>query len=365
MSVLKTLVVISLSFSVLSAQKVPILALGIPLADHYAGIVAYERYKNKMKHADYKLLILPGPDLVRRYFRSYKEADVAFNVAPMVMDMYAKKPDFRWISLIHRDGNALVINKALDKKVHLDADKSKRIPDGQLAQALSDIKKETGKPVEIAVPSLMATHTTVLYKYLKDNNKTAALNSTDKDASLFIVKPPKSIAYLKAQTVRSTPSGFEQSLPWADVAETQDHGSIAWYSKDVMKHKGGHVECIIIAKDETISKKREALKEVIYYIHKAGLDIESARAKGGKELDDIINMIRKHIPMHTKDAIKQSLRTDIMAINYINLNVDENSKESFKKIMDLAFEAGFIKEKVDIATLSSNAFSTQITVHNN
>jgi NitT/TauT family transport system substrate-binding protein len=83
---------------------------------------------------------------------------------------------------------------------------------------------------------------------------------------------------------------------------------------------------------------------------------------GGKELDDIIKMIRKHIPMHTPEAIKQSLRADIMAINYKNLNVDTNSKESFSRIMDLAYEGGFIKEKIDIESLSNAEFTTDLTV---
>ena len=348
--------------STLIAQKVPIKAIAIPLADHYAGIIAYEKYKDKMKYADYKILILPGPKLVRRYFRSKKDADIAFNVAPMVMDMYAKNPNFRWVSLIHRDGNALAVNKSFNDYIHLNPDKTQRKADNKVANAIKAIKKNTHKTVEIAVPSLLATHTTVLYKYLKDHNLTFSIEQNIADVSLRIVKPPKSIAYLKTKTIQKKAAAFEQSLPWVDIIETQDRGYIAWYSKDVMKHKNGHVECIIIAKDEVIKKKTKALKEVIYFIHKAGLDIERARIHGGKEFDEIISMIRHHIPKHTVKAIKESLRPDIMAINYKNLNVDANAKESFRKIMDLAFEAKFIKTKIDIDALADEQFSTKITL---
>ena len=41
-------------------KKVRIKAIGIPLADHYAGVVAYEKYKKQMKFADFQLLLLPG-----------------------------------------------------------------------------------------------------------------------------------------------------------------------------------------------------------------------------------------------------------------------------------------------------------------
>ena len=351
-----------LSLNIYANDRVAIKAIAIPLADHYAGIIAYEKYRDKMQYAKYELMLLKAPALVRAYFYSQDDADIAFNVSPMVMDMFAQKPNFRWVSLIHRDGNALVINDIMNKEVKLGDDKTKRKPDSKIADSLSKFKKINGEAVECAIPSMLATHTTILYKYLKEHNKTMSLSKYDNpDLLLKIVKPPKSPVYLKKQTLRGEAAAFEQSMPWPEIANGDKKGYIAWYSKDVMKTKNGHVECIIIAKDATIKNKYKALKEVIYYIHKAGIDIEKARVHGGKELDKIIKMIRKHIPSHTKEAIVESLRSDIMAINYKHLNVDKNSKESFKEIMDLAYEAGFIKTKIDIESLADERFSTSIT----
>ncbi len=350
------------STTIYAGEKQTIKAIGIPLADHYAGIIAFEKYRSKMKYADYQLLLLPGPDFVRAYFRSEPDADIAFNVCPMVMDMFSEKPNFRWISLIHRDGNALAINEYMNKKVKLATDKAKRKPDGKVADALSEFKKENGKAVECAIPSPLATHTTVLYKYLRNHNKTMGFQKQNNvDFVLNIVQPPKSPAFLKRNTARNQPAAFEQSLPWVEVAERGGYGHVAWYSKDVMNHPRGHVECIIIAKDGVISKKRDALKEVIYFIHKAGQDIETARINGGQKMNEIIKMIQKHIPNHSSAAIKESFRPDLMVINYKNLNIDKQSKESFRKIMNLAFEAGFIKRKVNIDVLADESFSTEIT----
>ncbi len=72
-------------------------------------------------------------------------------------------------------------------------------------------------------------------------------------------------------------------------------------------------------------------------------------------------MIQKHIPQHTKDAIVESLRSDLNVINYMNLNVDDQSKDSLRKIMDLAIEAGFLKKKIDIDALADERFGTEIT----
>ncbi len=349
-----------------TVEKVRIKAIGIPLADHYAGIVALEKYQAQMKYADYQLLILKGPDLVRAYFCSEPDADIAFNVCPMVMDMYAKKPDFKWVSLIHRDGNALAINDLMNDQVKLERDKLKRKPDEKVANAFCALKKKNGEPVECAIPSPMATHTTILYKYLKDHNTTLGFHTAENvDVVLNVVKPPKSPAFLKKKATRNLPAAFEQSLPWAEVAENGNYGHVAWYSKDVMKHPNGHVECIIIAKDEVIKNKRDALKEVIYFIHKAGQDIEAARVNGGRELDEIIAMIQKHIPRHTRESILESLRPDLMVINYQNLNIDEESKESLRHIMNLALEAGFIKKEIDIEAFADESFATEITKNTN
>ncbi|MCK5096961.1 MAG: hypothetical protein KAR45_02600 [Desulfobacteraceae bacterium] len=343
--------------------KVRIKAIGIPLADHYAAIVAYEKYRHKMKYADFQLRLLPGPKLVRYYFRSEPDADIAFTVCPMVMDMFSEKPDFRWISLIHRDGNALAINNLMNSKVHLAVQKNARKPDARVAEAFAAFAREHGHPVHVGVPDPLATHTTVLYKYMKDHQKILSDNCrSDVDAAYKIVAPPKSPGFLKKHSVKNKPAAIEHSLPWPEIVDTGNYGHIAWYSKDVMDWPLGHVECIIIAKDQVIAKKKEALKEVIFFIHQAGYDIEVARWAGN--LDGIIKMIQKHIPKHTAEAITQSLRPDLNVINYRNLNIDDNAKGSLRQIMDLAVEAGFLKTKIDIDAMADESFGTQITIKN-
>ena len=79
-----------------AARKQVIKAIGLPLADHYPAIVALEKYGARMEHADYRFEMLPGPELVRARFRD-EDADMAFNVCPMVLDMFAEKPEFRSI----------------------------------------------------------------------------------------------------------------------------------------------------------------------------------------------------------------------------------------------------------------------------
>lgn len=341
------------------AEKIRIKALAIPLADHYAAIVAYEKYRNAMVHADFQLQFLPGPHLVRAYFNSEPDADIAFNVCPMVMDMFAEKPNFRWVSQIHRDGNCLCINQVMAQKIQLPADKRNRKPDAQIARAFIQYKQDSDQPVICAIPSPLATHATILYKYLKDNKiQLVQRDNGTTPVITRIIKPTQSPNFLRKSAVRNRPAVFEQSLPWGEIAESGGFGTVGWYSKDVMQHPNGHVECIIIAKDDVIRDKRRALQEVIDYIHQAGRDIEAARQAGGEAMDAVIRMIQTHIPSHSSDAIRESLRPDLMVINYRHLGVDKDAKWSIRQIMDLAVEAGFLKCEIDIDALADESFST-------
>jgi len=313
-----------------------------------------------MQKADFKIEQHKGWNLVRPRFLS-DDVDMAFMICPLAMKMFSEKPDFRWVSLMHRDGNALAVNDALNARIQLDDLRIRRKPDYKIAEAFKAAKELSGEPVICGVPSFLSTHTVVLYKYLKDHGLTLGLGfDRTKDVLAMEVAPPLSPFLIKQKNSRKIPAAFEQSLPWVDIVETQGFGKVAWYSRDVMPWPKGHVECITIAKDSCIQEKSEALREVIYYIHKAGLDIETARRKGGQDLIAISEMIRKHIPAHTQEAIFQSLRPDLNVINYYNLNVD---KKGLKQIMDYAIEGGILQQAVDIDAFADLDFSTEITKH--
>ncbi len=348
----------SAAFAQEADARQPIKAIYIPLADHYAGIVAYEKYRDRMQQADYTIERMKSWPLLRAYFMS-GEVDMAYIICPQAMDMFREDPKFRWVSLMHRDGNALAINDLLNDRIGLPRERLQRKPDAKVANALVAAKQLRGEPTECGVPHLHATHTVVLYKYLKDHGRTLGLGrGRDKDVVAIEVPPPKSPSFIKKKNSRGIPASFEQSLPWADVVETEGFGHVAWYSKDVMPWPNGHVECIAIATDDCIKNKAEALKEVVHYIHQAGLDIEQARHAGEAAMAPIVDMIRKHIPEHNADAIVQSLRSDLHVINYRNLNVD---KGGLRQIMDLAVEGGILRAPIDIDDFANEDFGTEMT----
>jgi NitT/TauT family transport system substrate-binding protein len=342
--------------------KEKIHAFYIPLADHYPAIIAYEKYRDKMKEADFTIQKQESWPSLQGQFNA-KKADIAFITSPIAMDMFTKNPNFRWISLIHRNGNALAINKEMEKFVNLAENRRDRKPTAQVAEAFVKAKESLKSPSIVAVPSLLATHVLILYKFLKDNGKTLGIGQKNKnvDVMAIAVPPPKSPDFLKLQDEQSHPASFEQSLPWADVVETGGFGKVAWYSKDVLPWPNGHVECLVIAQDESIKNKQAAVKEVIQYIHQAGMDIHNAQQSGEVELAKIADLIHKHIPIHSKEAIIQSLNKDLDVINYINLNIDQGG---LKQVMDLAIESGVLTQAIDINTFADEQFATQLTVHN-
>ncbi|SFC15913.1 ABC transporter substrate-binding protein [Pseudoalteromonas denitrificans] len=336
--------------------KKQIKALYIPLADHYAAVVAYEKYRDKMIHADFQIQQMKNWDLLRAYFQS-GEVDMAYVMSPLAMDMYTEKAHFRWIGLMHRDGNALAINDIIKQKINLAKNRIDRKPDQQVAKALNAFNQSSGKPIEIGMPHLLATHTVVLYRYLKEHGLTLSLNSNTQASVLAIsLAPPKAPAFIKSKSIRNKAAAFEQSLPWADVVETGGFGHVAWYSKDVMPWENGHVECIALATNHAISEKFEATQEVMNYIKLAGADIEQARTQGGEKLAEIVKIIRKHIPAHTKEAIIASLDPKLRVINYQSLNID---KPGLAQIMNLAVEGNILKQKINIDEFSDIRFDTK------
>ncbi|WP_022942129.1 ABC transporter substrate-binding protein [Psychromonas hadalis] len=343
----------SLSFSATLHAKQPIKALYIPLADHYAALVAYERYREQMKYANFEILKMKNWDLLRAYFQSGK-ADMAYVMSPLAMDMYSKQPNFKWIGLMHRDGNALAINKLIKDNIDLPKKRINRKPDKQVAYALQALHQSRKKSTQIAMPHLLSTHSVVLYKYLKNYGIELTLTKNNKiPVEAIAIAPPKAPAFIKGQSNRATPAAFEQSLPWADVVETGGFGYIAWYSKDVLPWENGHVECIALATDLAIKNKYLATKEVMDFIKIAGTDIEQARKIGGRALDEIVIIVQKHIPEHTRDAIIASLDPDLRVINYQSLNIDE---AGLKLIMNLALEADILKKSIDIELFSDHRF---------
>ncbi|MFT5163435.1 MAG: NitT/TauT family transport system substrate-binding protein [Alteromonadaceae bacterium] len=349
----------SLLFTGAATAKEAIHALYIPLADHYPAIVAHHRYAGEMKEADYSVEMMKNWPALSGKFMS-GQADIAFILSPLAMNMFAKKPNFKWVSLVHRDGNALAVNDIFLKDIPLAAKQVDRKPTADFANAASKWLASKGRPSISGVPSLQSTHTVVLYKYLKDHGKTMAVGRGKADVLAKAVAPPKSPAYIQNQGKNGDAASFEQSLPWAQIVEDQGFGKVVWYSKDVMKWDKGHVECIVIASDNAIKSKSAALKEVIHYVHKAGKDIQDAMASGGPSLNEIAKLVNSnYIKLHTVPAIEASLNGELGVINYVNLN---NDKPGLKMIMDLAVESGVMKKAIDINAFADDSFATKITV---
>jgi NitT/TauT family transport system substrate-binding protein len=59
---------LAISLTVLVEERQTIRAAYIPLADHYAGIVAYEKYAPSMAHADYRIKQVNSWPLLRSMF---------------------------------------------------------------------------------------------------------------------------------------------------------------------------------------------------------------------------------------------------------------------------------------------------------
>ena len=190
--------------------KTTIKALYIPLADHYAAaVVAHAKYRGDMKKCDYEVQMMKSWPSLRGKFTA-GQADVAYISCPMAMDMFAEEGNLRFVSLVHRDGSAMAVNDIVLKKLTLADKRLDRKPTAELAKALKDWSNEAGGPSICGVPSLLATHTVVLYKYLKDHGLTLAVGTGDADVVAKAVPPSKSPAFLNLQAKAGRAATFEQ-----------------------------------------------------------------------------------------------------------------------------------------------------------
>lgn len=339
-----------------SLQKDSVEALYLPLADHYAAIIAYERYCDDMVYANFSLRRMKNWDLLRARFLD-EQADMAFVMAPLAVAMFQKKPIFRWVGLMHRDGNALAVNNLLAMQLEIHSEKGLRKPDSSFANSVKTLFELSGKPIEIGVPHIQSTHSVVLYRYLKEHGLSINIKNKHRGAAVTAteVSPSLAPAFVIGSSNRAKAAGFEQSLPWTEIVEQNRSGSVVWYSKDVMTHKEGHVECIALATDNAIAQKKRAIQEVMAYIRKAGEDIEVARREGGAALDTVVTEIQKHIPAHKREAIIASLDHDLNLINYQNLEID---KEGLSQIIEWAIDGEILDSVIDIEVFADTSFDS-------
>jgi NitT/TauT family transport system substrate-binding protein len=338
-----------------ASAKDAIVALYLPIIDHYPLLLSHLRYSKQMSNADFSVLQMAGWNELRQKFES-GEADIAVITAPLALDMYAAKPMFQTVALAHRNGSALSVNTAFAKSMANPRERAERRPDEQFAKAAKAAFDKTGNPLNVGVPTLHSAHTLVLYKYMKDQGINM-VTPKDRNGVLVVrqVPPPKSAEYLKAAGALGQGAATIQAQPWGDIFESSGTGTIAWYSKDVMKHPKGHVDCIIIASANAIKNKRAALAEVIESLHKGGAELQAAIQSDNKDLLQIATSISEvYIPGLKPDVIAKSMSKDIGAINFNDLNVDMTG---LKQLQDLGMASGFQSSAVDLDKFSDRSFA--------
>ena len=136
---------------------------------------------------------------------------MAFVMGPLAGDMFLERPTFRWVGLMHRDGNALPVNDLLNASLDLPERRKDRTPDGSVARVLKEARAARGEPTLIGVPHLLSTHLVVLYRYLHD----------DPCASLVAIHLPQPCR-------RNAPRAGARQLPHTRAAEPLPRVTARW-----------------------------------------------------------------------------------------------------------------------------------------
>jgi NitT/TauT family transport system substrate-binding protein len=332
--------------------------LYLPIADHYAALLAHGRYRGRFVHAEFVVERMDDPSLLRARFRE-PDVDLALQFAPLALEMYLRNPEFRWIGLAHRDGGALVANERLAASMSLAPLLADRKPSAAIAEALA-APARTGMTVNVSVAHPLVTQTVVLDTFLREHGRTLrVLSVPGRDVALTRQPPASMLAHLAREQARGDRVATLHSLPWPFIAEQAGLGRIVWFSRDVMRQPGGFVDCLALAKNDALAHKEDALREVMAAFLQAAADIEVARHAGGSTLDELAQTLRAYIPQHPEAAIRETLRTDPEVIHFRDLGID---RDGLRIIMQDAQQAGILATPVDIDAFADPRFDAPASV---
>jgi NitT/TauT family transport system substrate-binding protein len=169
--------------------------------------------------------------------------------------------------------------------------------------------------------------------------------------------PTRMLEYLAREQARGEPVATLHSMPWPFMAEQAGRGRIVWFSRDVISQPGGFVDCLVLAKNDALAHKEDALREVMATFRQAAVDIEAARYAGGSALDELVQTLRAYVPDHPEAAIRETLGTQPEVIHYRELGID---RDGLRVIMQGAQQAGILARPVDIEGFADPRFDAPI-----
>jgi NitT/TauT family transport system substrate-binding protein len=167
----------------------------------------------------------------------------AFMVAPMAIALRAQGVPVKIVYLGHRYGSAVVVRS-----------------DGNI-RSVPDLRGKI-----IAIPSRFSDERLIVFKALKDNGMSG------KDVRMVEMAPPDVPGALAAGAV----DAFSMGEPFPSQAEMAKYGRVLFHAR---QYWPDYFSCVLVARQDIIEKRPEAVQELVDGIARSGLWLEDGERR--------------------------------------------------------------------------------------
>ncbi|HEY0514625.1 MAG TPA: ABC transporter substrate-binding protein [Thermoanaerobaculia bacterium] len=252
------------------------------------------------------------PEIKESLIAGYLPA--TFMLAPMAMALRQQGVPIKIVYLGHRDGTAMMVNKA---------------------SQIYTVRDLRGK--RVAVPNRFSNQYLLLRKALADQGMSI------KDIEMIEMPPPDMPAALYSQAVDAITSGE----PFMAQTELDGYGRVLFQAKDIWPN---FISCVLVVSQKTIDQHPEWVQQLVTGIARSGLWLE-----GGMDhrMDAAVAVATQYYNQDPR-LLRFVLSKPPDRVKYSDLRL---ARKDFQQIADLALEAGVLTRPLAFEEYADTRFS--------
>jgi len=252
------------------------------------------------------------PEIKESLISGYLPA--TFMLAPMAMALREQGVPLKIVYLGHRDGTALMVQKA---------------------SSIWSVRDLKGK--RVAVPNRFSNQYLLLLKAL------TAEGMTLKDIEMVEMPPPDMPASLYSKAV----DGITSGEPFMAQTEMDGYGRVLYQAKDVWPN---FISCVLVVSQKTIDQHPQWVQQLVDGIAKSGMWLEGGMDHRMAAAQAVATGYYHQDPR----LLRFVLSKPPDRVRYDKLRL---ARGDFQEIADLAFKAGVLKRRMAFEDYADPRFS--------
>jgi NitT/TauT family transport system substrate-binding protein len=230
----------------------------------------------------------------------------AFMVAPMAIALRAQGVPIKIIYLGHRYGSAVVVQKNGPVKT------------------FADLKGRV-----VAIPSRFSDERLIIFKALAENGMSAS------DVKMVEMAPPDVAGALAAGAV----DAFSMGEPYPSQAEMAGFGRVLFQAR---QYWPDYISCVLVAREDVIEKKPEAVQVLVDGIARSGLWLENPPRKKARR-EHAADFVGRFYFRQDPRLLKWALTNPLDRVQYQPLSP---ARKDFELIVRLMRETGVLDRDI-------------------